>query len=119
MYASVVAGGGAPPLPRDDRTGDAASRRRAAFHRAGELRPWLHTQLLQDRRVVVERMARQEEADRIVFALEPVGRQPGLGLRQQDRLPLAPAAEEFTLPDRCRLMRALGAGEHDVDPGED
>ena len=53
-----------------------------AFTERRELGPGLHLQLLQQRGVVVERMAGEEEADRLVFALQPVGRQPGLDRRQ-------------------------------------
>ena len=42
----------------------------------------------------------------------------GLDLRQRDLLALAPAAEQFALPDRGGVMRTLGAAEHTVDSGK-
>ena len=64
-------------------------------------------------------MAGEKEADRVVFALQPLGRQPRLDLRQRDRLALAAAAEQFALPDGGRVVRALGAAEHGIDGGKD
>ena len=82
--AHLVAGLGAPLHARDHGRRDLA-RGRAGLHRAGELRPGLHAQPLQRRRIVVERMARQEEADRIVFLLQLLLRQPRLDRGQDQR----------------------------------
>ena len=64
-------------------------------------------------------MARQEEADRVVFAPQPFGRQPRLDLRQHDGRRVGGTAEHVVLPDGRGLMAALarrqdrfGAGEH-------
>ena len=74
---------------------------------------------LSTRGIVVERMAGEEKADRIVFALQPLGRQPRLD-RAAARAArgCAAAAEQFVLPDRGGLVRALRAAEHRIDRGE-
>ena len=55
--------------------------------------------------VIVERMAGEEKPDRLVFALQPVGRRPRLDSRQPQRFAIGRSAEHFVLPDRDRLMR--------------
>ena len=81
-----------------------------ALHRARELGPGLHAQLLQHGGVIVERMAGEEEADRVVFALQPLGRQPGLDRRQRDRLARCrPPPNNSLCPTAAVLVRALRA----------
>ena len=63
-------------------------------------------------------MAAEEEADGVVFALQPLGRQPGFERRQNDRLRRGRAAEQLRLAERGVLVRALRGGEHGVDGGE-
>ena len=116
--AHLVAGLGAPFHPRHH-GGRHLAGGRAGLHGAGKLRPRLHPQPLQRDGVVVERMAGQEEADGVVFAAQPLGRQPRLDLRQHDGRRVGGAAEHVVLTDGDGLVAALacrqdgiGAGEH-------
>ena len=104
--AHLVAGLGAAFHARHHGRGNLAGRR-AGFDRARKFRPGLHPQPLQDGSVIVERMAGQEETDGVVFAPQPLGRQPGLDLRQHDGRRIGGAAEHVVLPDRGGLMAAL------------
>ena len=58
-------------VPVEDRRGDPADRV-AGLDRPAELDPALHAQLLQKIAIFVERMAGKEEADRVVFVLQPL-----------------------------------------------
>ena len=80
--AHLAAGAGAPLLPRHHRAGDAAGGR-AGLHRTREIGPGLHAQFLEHGGVIVERMAGEKEADRLVFAFQALGRQPRLGIGQR------------------------------------
>ena len=112
--AHLVAGLGAPLGARHHGAGDAA-RGRALLHRIGERRPRLHVQPLQRRRVIVERVAGEEEADRVELALQPLGRQPRLRGRQRDLLARRRAAEHVVLADRRGLVLALRGRENRID----
>ena len=79
----------------------------------------LHPQALQHGRVVVERMAGQEEADRVIFAAQPLGRQPRLDLRQHDGRRVRRVAEHVVLADGRGLMAALAGGEDRIRAGKD
>ena len=96
--AHLVAGLGAPFHARHHGRGD-LSCGGAGFHRAGEFGPGLHPQPLQHGRVIVERMAGQKEADRVIFAPQPLGRQPRLDLRQHDGRRVGRVAEHVVLAD--------------------
>ena len=72
---------------RDDDGCGNTTRGRPGFDRAREFRPRLNPQLFQHRGIVVERMAGQEEADRLILAAQSLGRQPWLDLRQRNLLP--------------------------------
>ena len=63
-------------------------------------------------------MARQEEADGVVFAPQPLGRQPRLDLRQHDGRRVGGAAEHVVLPDGRRLVAALAGREDRLRAGE-
>src|SRR3954468_12386055 len=78
--AHLVACLGPPFHTRDHRGGNLAGRG-AGFDGARKLCPGLHAQSLQHGGVIVKRMTRQEESDRVVLASKPLGRQPGLNLR--------------------------------------
>ena len=65
--------------------------------------------------VVVERMAGEEEPDGVVFALQPLRRQPRLHRRNGEGLARRRPAEQLVLSDGGGLVRALGGGEHHVD----
>ena len=81
-----------------------------------KLRPALHLHALERRGVIVERMAGEEKADRFVFAPQPLGRQPRLDRpATRSARARAGAAEQFALPDRRRLMRALRLAQHRID----
>ena len=69
-----------------------------------EFRPRLHPQLFQHGGIIIERMAGQEKTDRFIFAAQSLGRQPWLDLRQRNLLADGPAAEQFALPDRRRVV---------------
>ena len=84
------------------------------FHRAGEFRPRLHAQPLERRRIIVERMAGEEKADRFVFPLQALRRQPRFEHRQRHRRRRG-AAEQFVLAARFVVMGALRRREHDID----
>ena len=112
--AHPVAGLGAPLGARHHRAGDAAGGR-ALLHRIGERRPRLHVQPLERRRVVVERMAGEEEADRVELALQPLGRQPRLGRGQRNLLARRRPAEHVALADLGILLAALRGREDRVD----
>src|SRR6478609_8624540 len=65
-------------------------------------------------------MPRQEETDRIVFALQTFRRQPRLKRRQHERSPCARnAAEQFVLADLGGFMRAIGFAKNTIGPTED
>ena len=66
------------------------------------------------RRVVVERMAREEEPDRVVFALQPLGRQPRFGRRQRQRLARRTATEQLALSEHRVVVAALRGGHDQV-----
>ena len=86
---------------------------------AAERRPALDIEPLQRRTVIVERMARQEEADRIIFALQPLRRQPWLERRQRQRRGVdAQPAEQFVLAERRAVMGALRLGENAIGAGK-
>ncbi len=63
-------------------------------------------------------MAGQEEADGVVFAPQPLGRQPRLDLRQHDGRRVRRAAEHVVLADGRGLMAALACGEDRFGAGE-
>ena len=69
--------------------------------------------------IVVERMAGEEEADRLELARQPVGRHPRLGGTELDRRRRARrTGEEIVLAAGLVFQRA-GAGGHDaIDIGE-
>src|SRR5262249_27663805 len=67
----AIAGLGAALDARDHRRCHAA-RGGAGFHGLAEIRPRLDPQTLEQRRIVVERMAGEKEADRVVFLLQPL-----------------------------------------------
>ena len=115
--AHLVAGLGAAFLTRHHGAGDLAGGG-AHLHGAGEFRPGLHAHLLEHRRIVVERMAGQEEADSVVFAAQPFRRQPGFDLRHGDRLRRTAAAKQFVLPDRRGFVGALRPAEHLIHGAE-
>ncbi len=115
--AHLVAGFGAPFHARDDSRRDLA-RGRAGFDRARKFRPRLHPQPFQDGRIIIERMTRQEKADRVVFAPQPLRRQPRLDLRQHDGRRVGGAAEHVVLPDGCGLVAALAGGQNRLGAGE-
>src|SRR4029079_10927822 len=77
--------------------------------------PRLDPQLLQHGRIVVERMTGQEEADCLVLAAQSLGREPWFGLRQRNLLPDSSATEQFTLPNRSRVVAALRTAKHGID----
>ena len=89
-----------------------------AFTARRKLRPGLHAQPLERGGIIVERMAAEEEADGVVFALQPLGRQPVFDRRQHDRRRRGRAAEQLRLADRRILVGALRGGEHGVDGGK-
>ena len=97
--AHLVAGLGAPLRARHHGRGDAA-RARAGLHRAARTPPTTAPSAsCSSRCVIVERMAGQEEADRVVFALQPVGRQPRLDRRERD------ASRDARARRTCRSAR--------------
>ena len=116
--AHPVAGLGAPLGARHDGAGDAA-RGRALLHRIGERRPRLHVQPLERGGVIVERMAGEEEADRVELALQPLGRQPRLGRGQRNLLAHRRPAEHVVLADLRSLVLALRRRKDRVDAGVD
>ena len=84
-------------------------------HGLGEIGEALHAQPLQHMLVIVERMARQEEADGVVLAPQPLGRSPGLDRRDAEGLLHHAAAEQLRLAAGSRLARAVRQGQHAVD----
>ena len=72
--------------------------------------------------VIVERMAGQEEADRLVFAAQALGRQPALDRRQSDRFALAsppPPPNNSLCPTAAVSCARCARASTDVDAGKD
>src|SRR5215471_1042995 len=67
--------------------------------------------------IVVERMTGEEKPDGIVFALQPLRRQPARHVRNLDGLGLGEAAEQFALAAHRGVLSALRGCKHDVDRG--
>ncbi|VCU09306.1 hypothetical protein RHODGE_RHODGE_02480 [Rhodoplanes serenus] len=88
------------------------------LHAAGKLGPGLESQRLQQRRVVVERMAGEEEADGIVLALQLVGRHPHRRRRDLQGLRRRRPAEDVALPALGRRVGALRGRQHRLDGRE-
>ena len=94
------------PFRAVENRGGESCARCALFDRAGEIYPALHPKLLQHACIIVERMARQEEAHRVEFAFEPFRRRPGLRLRQHEAFACARTAEQGALPGQ-RFFRTV------------
>ncbi|CAM5215216.1 hypothetical protein BTHI11S_06304 [Bosea thiooxidans] len=65
--------------------------------------------------VIIERVAGEEEADRLVLALELLGRRPGLDLRDAERLLDHAAAEEIELAGGRFVADTVRKRQHAVD----
>src|SRR6476620_5091354 len=91
----------------------------ATLNRARDLCPGLDTQFLEHRGVILKRMSGQEKPDRLVFAAQPLSRQPGFDLWERDLLTCPTAAAQFALADRCRVVRALRTREHGIHSSKD
>ncbi len=115
--AHLIAGLGAALLARHHGRGNLAGGG-AGFHRLAEIRPALHPQPLERGGVVVERMAGQKEADRVIFAAQPLGRQPRLDLRQHDARRVGHATEHIALTKLLGLVVALAGGDDRLGTGE-
>jgi len=70
------------------------------------------------RGIIVERMTGQEKPDRLVFALQPLGRQPRFELRHDDRRGRRRAGEQLRLAARRIVLGALRGGQERVDGGK-
>ncbi len=85
----------------------------------GELGPGLGAERFEHVLVIVERVAGEEEADRLELAGQAIGRHEGLGGAQLDwRRNVRGAGEEIFLTFRARLDRAVSRGDQPVDIGK-
>src|SRR6478752_178892 len=90
----------------------------ARLRGARKLPPGLHAQPFERGGIIVERMAAEEEADGVVFALQPLGRQPVFDRGQNERRGRGRAAEQLRLADRRVLVGTLRGGEDGVRDGQ-
>ena len=116
--AHLVAGLGAPLHARHHRGGNFAGGG-AGLDRGENSAQDCTRSRFSDGGVIVERMAGKKESDRVVFASQPLGRQPWLDLGQHDGRRVGRPAEHVVLADGGGLVAALacrkncfGAGEH-------
>src|SRR5262249_56277283 len=112
-----AAGARAPLGARHHRTRDAAGAR-ARAHGASKLSPRLHPHAPERGRIVVQRMAGEEESDGSELLLQPLRRKPWLDLAERDRPGAHGTAKQFRLPDGEVIVGALRACKHGIDSGE-
>ena len=106
------------PLGARNHGGGEPPGRAARAHRARKIRPLLHAKPLERGLVIVERMAGEEKADGVIFALQALRREPRRRLRNVNRRAYTSGAEELRLA-RSRVRAApLRVGEHRIDGGE-
>ena len=85
----------------------------------GEVHPRLGAERFEHVLVVVERMAGEEEADRLELARQPVGRHPRLGGAKLDRgRHLLGAGKQIVLALGACLQRPVAGRDQAVDIGE-
>ena len=116
--AELVAGLGPALGTIEDRGRHAAHAGGAGPDRPAELGPGLDPELAEEVAVLVQGMARQEEADRVVFLLQLVGHRPGVvGRHPQGDVGGRDPAEHVVDAGARRLRGPLGQLHHRLDGG--
>ena len=104
------------PLHAVEHVGGEPARRFAGAHAGAELGPADRAHALDDGLVRFQRMAREEEADGVEFALQPVALRPRRRPHAQRRL--LRLAEQRDLALAALLGAALAQRQHRLDGGE-